>query len=365
MKEALEKIKAANLTGRGGAGFSTAKKIEMVDAAVGNHKYVICNGSEGEPGIHKDEYILENYPERVIDGMRTAMSYLKFSQKGRRITVKGYLYLNTHFYRKFSQNLRNIIHNDEIEIFHKPERAGYIGGEETTLLNVMEGKLAEPRLRPPFPVTNGLWDCPTLVNNVETFYDISLIMHNEYKGNRFYTLNGDILHKGVFQFPETWTINQILIETNNQLLDLAKGGHQYDFFVQVGGDGSGVVLNSSQLNVVASGAGSITVHSLLKHQPLELLKYWVNFFCRESCGQCVPCREGTYRLNEFLKKKEVDWAMFFTILNATKESSFCGLGGAVHVPIFSYVMNVLSKYSSAELNIDEEVRKNICNNFIN
>lgn len=365
MKEALDKIKSSGLTGRGGAGFPTWKKIEMVDLADGDRKFVICNGSEGEPGVHKDEYILENYPERVIDGMRVAITHLKYSQKGKRINVKGYLYLNTRLYRKYGQILRAIIHNDDIELFHKPERAGYIGGEETALLNIMEGKVAEPRLRPPFPVTSGLWDCPTLVNNVETFYNVSLVMHNQYEGKRFYTLNGDILHKGVFYFPESWTINQVLIEANNHLLDLGKAGHKYDFFIQVGGDASGEILNSTQLNTVATGSGSITVHSLVKHEPIKLLRQWVNFFFSESCGQCVPCREGTYRLNEFLKRKEIDWSLFFTILNSTKESSLCGLGDSVHVPIHGYIENVLKKYSAEELNIDEAQRKLIIDSFTN
>jgi len=372
MKEALNKIKAANLTGRGGAGFLTWKKIEMVDFAEGSRKFVICNGSEGEPGVHKDEYILENHPERVIDGMRITMTYLKYSQKGKRINVKGYLYLNTRLYRKYGQVLRAIIHNDDIELFHKPASAGYIGGEETALLNVMEGKFAEPRLRPPFPVTNGLWNCPTLVNNVETFYDISLIMHNQYEGKRFYTINGDVRHKGVFAFPESWTINQVLIETNPHLLDLDKAGHKYEFFVQVGGDGSGEILNNTQLGMPPKGAGSITVHSLLKHEPVKLIRQWINFFFTESCGQCVPCREGTYRLHEFLQNKidstgslQADWTLFFTILNSTKESSFCGLGGAIHIPIYSYIENVLKKYSAAELNIDEATRKLIIDNFTN
>lgn len=364
MKEALNKIKAAKLTGRGGAGFATYKKIEMVDRADGTRKFVVCNGSEGEPGVHKDEYILKKYPERIVDGVRIMMTYFKYSQNDKLIDVKGYIYLNTHLYKEFAEILRNIIHLDNIEVFHKPERAGYIGGEETTVLNVIEGGVAEPRLRPPFPTTSGLWSCPTLINNVETFYDISLIMHNQYKGERFYTINGDILYKGVFLFPEGWTIEQILIETGNHPLKNLPNKNQYDFFVQVGGDASGEIYNSNQLDIIATGSASITVHSLYKHQPLDLLRQWINFFFRESCGQCVPCREGTYRLNEYLKKKEIDWAMFFLILDSTKDSSFCGLGASVHVPIYSYIENVLKKYPATVLNMDELLRKNILDSFM-
>jgi len=356
-KEIFQKIKDSNLCGRGGAGFPVWRKWSFVAEASKNKKsekvYVICNGSEGEPGVKKDEYILENYPERVIDGMRTAMNFLKYHNSSNRPSVRGYIYLNNRFYRKFSQSLRSIIHNDEIEIFLKPKKAGYIGGEETSVINTIEGKRIEPRLRPPFPVENGLWGSPTLVNNVETFYDVSLIAHNEYEQKRFYTIGGDVIHKGVFLLDEKRTINEILFETSNHPLRNEHNRAKYDFFVQIGGDGCGEILNSSQLDNSVSGGGLITVHSLTRHNPIELITSWIKFFYSESCGQCVPCREGLSRMFNILRDGDIKWKMFFEILNSLEESSFCGLGGSVHIPIKSYVENVIKKYQPQELNISE------------
>jgi len=322
----VNKLKKAKLIGRGGAGFPTYLKWEMVENAKNTKKYVVCNASEGEPGILKDGYILENFPEEVINGMKIAIDFLK--------AEKGILYINSNYYKKFSKNLIKIINKLPIELFKKSNKAGYIGGEETSLLNHIEGKIIEPRLRPPFPTINGLYGCPTLINNVETFYAVSLIDKNEYKNKRFYTINGDCLLTGVYEFLENWTIEKILKQTKNY--------PNFDFFVQVGGDGSGEILNSKQLKKQVSGAGSITVYSKIKYKPIDLIKKWINFFKCESCGQCVPCREGTYRLKEILNSPQPDWKKFSDLLKNLDDTAFCALGGAVSIPVNSYIKNVLN-----------------------
>lgn len=389
----LQKIKSAGLVGRGGACFPTATKWEMVGNAPGEKKYVVCNASEGEPGVKKDGYILEHYPERVIDGMRIALDFLssaapeenalkkgakavknKKSAENKDVEAKGYIYINPEYYKKFAKNLESIIIKTSphpssfgklrtgscegegvIEIFRKPESAGYIGGEETSALNAIEGKRIEPRLRPPFPTTNGLWNCPTIINNVETLYNVSLVASGEYKKTRFYTINGDCLWTGVYEFPEDWTIEKILKETNNY--------PNFDFFAQIGGDGSGEVLHSKQLKRPASGAGSITVYSVFKYKPIELLKKWLDFFMNQSCGQCTPCREGVYRLSEIVKSPKPDWKLFGDLLNNLSDTAFCGLGCVVPVPIKSYFDNVLSKLSDDQINIPPMSRKIICDCF--
>ena len=169
----IQKLKKAKLTGRGGAGFSTSLKWEMVRQAKGDKKYVVCNASEGEPGVKKDWYLLEKYPEKVIDGMMIAIKYLKADE--------AFLYLNPDYYEKLKNKLKPLILHLPIKLFKKDHLAGYVGGTETTALNHIEGHKIEPKLRPPFPVTNGLWGMPTLVNNVETFYDVSLINSGKYK----------------------------------------------------------------------------------------------------------------------------------------------------------------------------------------
>jgi len=329
----IQKLKKSNLTGRGGAAFPTWLKLKSVQNAKSNIKYVVCNAAEGEPEVAKDGFILEKHPARVIDGMKIIMNFLG--------AEKGIIYINQNYYKKFHKELKNFIHNSAIEFFIKPASAGYIGGEETAVLNIIEGKRAEPRLKPPFPVEYGLFGCPTFLSNVETFYSISLIYANKYKGQRFITINGDCPWHGVYEFNEKATINEILKSTENH--------PAFDFFVQVGGGRSGIVLNSSQLDIPVCGAGSITVYSLSKHKPNEILKRWIDFFACESCGQCVPCREGTYRLREIIYSKNPDWKLFKEILENLKESAFCGLGSTVPVPVISFMENVLPVWAKARI----------------
>ncbi len=362
----INKIKKANLVGRGGGNFPTAVKWEMVRKTTGNKKYIICNASEGEPGVKKDRYILENFGERVIDGMRIAIDFLlenpysNSHPKEEGAQVKGYIYINHKYYKKFGKKLDKIILSNkivynkknennasfslrertgkgnkktQIKFFIKPASSGYIGGEETALLNAMEGKRVEPRLRPPFPTTNGLWNCPTLVNNVETFYNVSLAIADEYEKDRFYTIGGDCVSAGVYKLPDDWTIEKILKETNNY--------PKFNFFVQVGGDASGEILNSKQLNKPAGGAGSITIYNTKKYKPEEMIGKWISFFVNESCGQCTPCREGVYRLNEIMNSDNPDWELLEELLNNLDEASFCGLGSIIPVPIRSYRRNVM------------------------
>lgn len=334
-KNILKKIEKSGLTGRGGAAFPVALKWKMVKDAEARKKYVVCNASEGEPGIKKDNHVLKYYAQELIDGIKIAVRFL-----GAR---KGYIFINSHYYDKYNIELRKLIDDFPIEIFRKPQSGGYVGGTETSLLNAIEGGKIEPRLRPPFPVTNGLWGYPTLVNNVETFYHVALIMAERYQQKRFYTINGDCLWGGVYEYGENDTIEYILRETKNY--------PDFDFFVQVGGDASGEVLNSSQLKRAVNGAGSITVHSLLKHDPRKLMSQWADFFAQESCGQCTPCREGTYRLSLLLKHKDPKWQVVADILDNLSATSICGLGAAVQFPFATYIKNVFSNIPEKKLNL--------------
>jgi len=343
----LTKINKARLVGRGGACFPVGQKWEMVKKAEGKIKYVVCNASEGEPGVSKDFFILDNFGERVIAGIRLAIDFLSAD--------KAFIYINHKYYKKLGKELKKLVEDEPIEFFIKPIGSGYIGGAESAMLNAIEGKRIEPRLRPPFPATSGLWECPTLINNVETLYNVSLVADNEYNENRFYTINGDCLNTGVYKYHENFTIDKILKETNNM--------PKFPFFVQVGGDASGEVLNSSQLRRTAGGSGSITVCSLAKHKPKDLIKKWLNFYSEESCGQCTPCREGIYRLIELINSSNIDWALFSDLLNNLEETSFCGLGCTVSIPIKSYIKNVLVGLPDKEIKINKLDNKKICECF--
>lgn len=351
----ISKIKKAELVGRGGACFPTAAKWQMVKDAPGQVKYAVCNAAEGEPGVKKDGYILENYPDRVIDGLRLAIEFLG--------AQKGYIYLNPRYYKKLRKSLAKAIGELPIEIFKKDFSAGYVGGEESSALNHIEGKRIEPRLRPPFPPTRGLMNCPTLINNAETFYNVSLVNDGEYKNERFYTIGGDCLYDGVYKYPENWTIEKILKETKNWPATGINGKSGFPFFVQVGGDASGEVLNSGQLRRPAGGAGSITVYSLMKHRPNDLLRRWLDFFTQESCGQCAPCREGVYRLREILDAPWPDWKLFSALLKNLRETAICGLGSSAPIPIESYVKNVLTKMPENEIRLKGINKKVICECF--
>lgn len=338
----LEKIKQAGLVGRGGACFPVWQKWSAVKNAKGAKKFIVCNAAEGEPGVLKDGYILERYPEKVIDGMRLAMDFLSADPKALsgEEAVKGYLFLNYAYYKKLNKKISAAIKNFPIEVFIKPINAGYIGGEESAVLNAIEGRRVEPRLKPPFPTEQGLWGCPTLVNNVETLYNVSLVNSGQYNNYRFYSLGGDCLNEGVYYLPESFTIEKILKETKNY--------PKFPFFVQIGGQASGEVLNSRQLRRPAEGAGSIAVYSLARHDHKKLIKGWLDFFIKETCGQCAPCREGTLRLKEVFLKEKIDWPLFNDLLDNLRDSSFCALGASAPVAITSFIRNVYPQVSQSK-----------------
>lgn len=163
------------------------------------------------------------------------------------------------------------------------------------------------------------------------------------------------MHEGVYELGTSYTIEKILKETGNW--------PKFPFFVQVGGDASGEVLSSNQLRRVVSGSGSITVCSLARHKSKDLIKKWLNFYLEESCGQCVPCREGVYRLVELINSPNIDWALFSDLLDNLAETSFCGLGCAVSIQIKSYIKNVLADLPDNEIKINGLDNKRICECF--
>jgi len=356
-KDLIHKIKAAGLVGRGGAGFPVYLKWLAVYQAMARQEnvhrqvrsrkidrhyhpdqnpgpkvcFVVANGAEGEPGIKKDGYILAKEPKRFLEGVQLAVDCLK--------AKKAYLFLRHDYFQKHETALIKFAAQlgflNKLEIIAKPESAGYIAGEESTILNIIEGQRAEPRLRPPFPTVHGLFNQPTLINNIETFYDVALVARGEYKKERFFTLNGALPHSGVCRFPASWSVAKVLQASGNY--------PSRPFFVQVGGDASGEILASDQLGQSVSGAGSITVYDLKKHDPHRLLSSWLEFFRASSCGQCTPCREGTERLYVAANAARMDWQLFEDILNSLAESSFCALGASVPLPIRSYWQNVVLK----------------------
>lgn len=318
----IQKIKDSGLTGRGGAGFPTGAKWEAVKNAPGEKKYIIVNGSEGEPGVLKDGFILENYPEELVNGIKVALETFPNSE--------AYIYLRKDYYDKYKSKLIELSSDLSITLTREP--GGYLCGEESTLIESIEGHRFEPRIKPPFPTDKGLFGCPTLINNLETFYWISKIAKDEYRGNRFYSITGDIDNPGVFEFPEDWPIERILKETNNF--------PEKEFFVQAGGGASGRILLREEFSEKVGGAGSIITYDKKKTDPKDLMKKWIDFYFKENCGKCTPCREGIYRIKEMLDEDKIDEDKLRDILFVLEETSFCPLGKGVSVPFESFLEKI-------------------------
>ncbi len=314
MEDIIEKLKKYKLLGKGGAGFPTGLKWEAVKNAKGEKKFVVCNASEGEPETFKDGYILENFPDKVIFGIKIAMKVLGADS--------ACIYLRRDYFYKFGHKLKALAGDMPLTLFKKI--GGYIAGEETSLLEAIEGRRPEPRIRPPYPAESGLFGFPTLINNVETFYRVSEISEGKYAGMRFYSISGDIKNKGVYEFPESALISQILRETNNF--------PDFDFFVQAGGGASGEILLKKEIEKPLQGTGSIVVYDLKNTDPYSLMEKWADFFFQGNCDKCVPCREGIYRILEMAKEKKINKALMGEILFAMEETSFCPLGKSAAKP---------------------------------
>lgn len=328
-EDIIKKIKQAGLHGRSGSGFPTWLKWEAVEKSKANKKYVICNASEGEPRVFKDRYILEKFPEKVMEGIKIALRTLEADS--------AYIYINKDYYAAFKEKLTKFAQNLPIELFKKP--GGYLCGEETVLLNIIEGKRPVPRIKPPFPTECGLWGKPTLINNVETFYRVAEIAKGEYKGQRFYSITGATENKGVFELPEAMDIKQILKKTNNL--------PRFEFFLQAGGGAGGEILLSDELEGPVKGLGSIIVFDKRKTNPLQLMKEWAYFFLKENCDKCTPCREGIYRLTKILEEKTApsslknqDKKTIKDIFFVLEKTSLCSLG-RIAVPSFKTAIEKL------------------------
>jgi NADH:ubiquinone oxidoreductase subunit F (NADH-binding) len=336
-EDIIKKIAQAGLVGRGGAAYPVALKWQAVKDTLKTKKraYIVVNGAEGEPGVKKDAHILKNFSADVVNGVYLADKFL-----GSAKVNKIYFYLNSEYYRDYRDKINKVLTDKKFnalkkktEFFIKPEKLFYISGEETAILNLIEGKRAMPRLKPPYPFASGLNGSPTLINNVETFYDVSLVSKNKHEEKRFYTLSGAIKHRGVFSLASHLSIAQVLRQTDNY--------PSQPFFVQIGGEASGEVLNSSQLDLPLGSTAALMVYDSAKTDKSKLLEYWLRFYYNQSCGQCTICREGTFRLLDLVKQKEYDRELFSEILDVLEDSSFCALGSSLPLPVKSYLENIV------------------------
>ena len=359
---ALEALKASGLRGLGGAGFPTATKWQAVKDQPGNEKYIVCNGDESEPGTFKDRFILTYVPHLTIEGMIVAGLIT-----GAR---KGVLYIRHEYEHQIAiceeELLRcrrdgilgtRVLGSDlafELEVFVSP--GGYICGEESALLEAIEGKRAEPRNKPPFPGTNGLWNQPTVINNVETFALATAILSrgvdwykaqgkNGSVGVKFVGVSGDVNSPGVFEVPMGTTYAELI----NSYAGGVDGGRELLAFAPSGPSSGYLPASMANLpldwNAVAAagsmvGSGAIVVCAEGRCM-LDMALNAVRFYRNESCGKCVPCRMGSQKMVEMLtgwkegRSREGDLTLLEELSTAMKLTSICGLGQVVPVPIAS------------------------------
>lgn len=355
-------LKNSSLRGMGGAGFPTGMKWEIVRNAPGTERYIVCNADESEPGTIKDRFIMEQVPWLVIEGMimaglvtgaRKGILYIRHEYEGPREI------LQEEIARCYAQGLlgKGILGSDltfDLEIFVSP--GGYICGEESALLEAIEGKRSEPRNKPPFPGTNGLWNKPTVINNVETFTFATAILArgiewykaqgtNGSVGMKFVGISGDVNRPGVYEVPMGTKYSELICQYGGGIL----GGKAMLSFAPSGPSAGYLPASMTELpldwNAVAAagsmvGSGAIVVCAEGRCM-LDMALNAVRFFRNESCGKCVPCRVGSQKMTDMLtawtqgKSGAGDLQLLDELSTAMKMTSICGLGQVVPVPIVS------------------------------
>lgn len=378
--EVIAEITKAGLRGRGGAGFPTGMKWGFVQKASGSPKYVICNADESEPGTFKDRLILEGDPFSIVESMTIAAYAVGASE--------GYIYIRGE-YALAQQRLRNaILQAHEMgflgkNIFgtdfsfdiHIHGGAGaYICGEETALIESIEGKRGEPRPRPPYPPTNGLWGKPTLVNNVETLANVAPIIRNgagwyrgfgtpSSPGTKVYTIMGNVNVTGVIEVPMGITLREVIAIYARGMKDgatfkMAQTGGSSGSIIPAALQDTPMDFDSFSKTGVSLGSGALLICDE-NNCVVDLARVLVNFFRSESCGKCNPCRIGTQRSFEIMTNvaegtgtlKDLEDLVYLS--DNLYQMSNCGLGQTAGSP-----QKDILRYFRAE--VEAHIRLKVC-----
>ena len=354
--DVMGQVKDSGLRGRGGAGFPTGLKWSFVPQDNPNPKYLVVNGDESEPGTCKDIPLVLASPHTLVEGV--IISSYAIGCTHAFIYVRGEV---LHVIRRLQQAVReaysagyagkNILGSGfDLEIVVHAGAGAYICGEETALLDSLEGRRGQPRLRPPFPAVAGLYACPTVINNVESIASVPSIIANgpewfglmgseKSKGYTLYSLSGHVARPGQFEAPLGITLRQLL-----ELSGSIRPGHELKFWTP--GGSSTPILTTEHLDVPLDYEGMAGVGSMLGTKALQIFDEttsvvrttlrWVEFYKHESCGKCTPCREGSWWLVQMLKAFEAgtaspgDIEKLLDICDNVGGRSFCALAdGAV------------------------------------
>ncbi|MBO5215607.1 MAG: NADH-quinone oxidoreductase subunit NuoF [Clostridia bacterium] len=370
-QEVIDVIKASGLRGRGGGGFPTGMKWQFAHNSVADQKYVVCNADEGDPGAFMDRSLLEGDPHSVIEAMMIAGYAIG--------ATKGYIYVRAEYpiavnrlqiaiqqaldYGILGSNAMGLGHEFNIEL--RLGAGAFVCGEETALLNSAEGKRGEPRQRPPFPAVKGLFGKPTLINNVETYGNITAIILNgaewftqlgteKSKGTKVFALGGKITNTGLVEIPMGMTLRTIIEEIGGGI----PNGKKFKA-AQTGGP-SGGCIPASLIDTPIDYDNLIAIGSMMGSGGLivmdedtcmvDIAKFFLEFTVDESCGKCTPCRIGNKRLYEMLDKitqgkgTMEDLDKMEKLCYYIKENSLCGLGQTAPNPVLSTLRYFRDEY---------------------
>ena len=388
-KEVIDEVLNAGLRGRGGAGFPTGRKWSFAYANEADQKYVVCNGDEGDPGAFMDRSILEGNPFAVLEGMMIAGYAIG--------ATEGYFYVRAE-YPIAVNRLQNAINQmNEMGIlgenimgsgfsFQAHIRLGagaFVCGEETALLNSIEGQRGMPRPRPPFPAVKGLWGKPTVVNNVETLACVPYILREgaeafagcgteKSKGTKVFALGGKVNNVGLVEIPMGTTLRELIYDIGGGI----PNGKQFKA-IQTGGP-SGGCLTAESLdepidfdNLVAKGSMMGSGGAIVMDEDncmVDVAKFYMEFICDESCGKCSPCRIGTKRMLEILTRitegngTMQDLEELEELGKTVQANSLCALGQTAANPIISTLTHFKDEYL-AHIN-DKKCPAKVCKNLI-
>jgi len=370
-EQIVAEVKTSQIRGRGGAGFPTGLKWEFASKSKGDIKYVICNADEGDPGAFMDRSVLEADPHAVLEGMIIAAKAIG--------SHKGFIYARTEYplairrlniaikqareYGLLGDDILGTGFSFDIEIY---EGAGaFVCGEETALMRSIEGKRGMPRPRPPFPAQKGLWEKPTVLNNVETLANIPQIILNggawyasvgteKSKGTKVFALSGDVNNIGLVEVPMGTSLRTIIYDIGGGISNKKKFKA-----VQLGGPSGGCVPEQhidtpvdyeaiAKVGAIMGSGGMIVMNE--NTCMVDMARFFMDFIQDESCGKCTPCREGTRRLLQILEKiceghgEPGDIDTLEELSKVIKESALCGLGQTGPNPVLSTLRYFKEEY---------------------
>ncbi len=388
-QEVINEVLKSGLRGRGGAGFPTGRKWQFAFNQPDGEKYVVCNGDEGDPGAFMDRSILEGNPLAVIEGMMIA-GYAIGAQN-------GYFYIRAEYPIAVHRIKEGIKQAEEIGLlgdnilgtgfsFHAHIRLGagaFVCGEETALLNSIQGKRGMPRPRPPFPAVKGLWDCPTIVNNVETLAVIPYIFRNGAdvfsqlgtagsKGTKVFALGGKINNVGLVEVPMGTTLRELIYDIGGGI----PNGKKFKA-IQTGGPSGGCLTEKdldteidfdtlrARGSMMGSG-GAIVMDE--DNCMVDVAKFYMEFICDESCGKCSHCRIGTKRMLEILEKicsgkgtmEDID--QLEILASTIHVGALCALGQTAANPVLSTLKSFREEYIEHVKN--KKCRAHVCKNLM-